>query len=111
MDLSTVKTTALLLDDPRVQNNAACISDIAARNGVRLRPHVKTHKCIEVGRLQTAGHDGAITVSTLAEAKAFAENGFSDITHAVPIEPGKFGECVEILRGGVKLNLLTDDAE
>jgi len=111
MDLSTVKTPALLLDATRVRNNAARIGDIATRNGVRLRPHIKTHKCIEVARLQTAGHDGAITVSTLAEAKAFAENGFSDITYAVPIEFGKFDECAEILRGGVKLNLLTDDAE
>jgi len=111
MKFQTVKTPSLLLDIDRVRKNAARISDIAKRNGVRLRPHIKTHKCIEVGRLQTAGHDGAITVSTLAEAKAFAENGFSDITYAVPIEPGKFAEATEILRSGVKLNLLTDNAD
>lgn len=71
---------------------------------------MKTHKCIEVARIQTAGHDGAVTVSTLAEARAFAERGFADITYAVPIERGKFDAAIEILRSGVKLNLLTDDA-
>src|SRR5258708_27928832 len=109
--METLKTPCLLLDVGRVKNNTERISAIAKRNGVRLRPHIKTHKCIEVARTQTAGHDGAITVSTLAEARAFAENGFSDITYAVPIERGKFDACVDILRGGVKLNLLTDDAE
>jgi D-serine deaminase-like pyridoxal phosphate-dependent protein len=60
--------------------------------------------------VQTAGHDRAITVSTLAEARAFAKHGFSDITYAVPIERGKFAEAIELLQSGVKLNLLTDDA-
>lgn len=111
MDLSTIKTPSLVLDAHRVRQNAARISDIARRNNVRLRPHIKTHKCIEVARIQTDGFDGAITVSTLAEARDFSANGFSDITYAVPIEPGKFAEAIEILQRGVKLSLLTDNAE
>ncbi|HVF46244.1 MAG TPA: alanine racemase, partial [Pyrinomonadaceae bacterium] len=51
----------------------------------------------------------AVTVSTLAEARAFATAGFADITYAVPVEPGKFDECVEIVRNGTRLNVLTDD--
>lgn len=105
------RTPGLILDLDRVRNNAAQISEIAKRNNVRLRPHIKTHKCIEVARIQTAGHDGAITVSTLAEAAAFAKHGFTDITYAVPIEHGKFADAIEIFQSGVKLNLLTDDAE
>lgn len=111
MDLLSVKTPAVILDLERVRQNAERISEVAKRNDVRLRPHIKTHKCIEVARIQTAGHDGAITVSTLAEARAFAKHGFTDITYAVPIERGKFDDAIEILRGGVRLNLLTDDAE
>lgn len=111
MNIETLKTPALLLDAGRVRKNAARISGVAERNGVRLRPHIKTHKCIEVARIQAAGHDGAITVSTLAEARVFSANGFSDITYAVPIEPGKFSDAIDILRSGVKLNLLTDSTE
>ena len=111
MDIHSLKTPSLLLDIDRVRKNAGRISDVATRNGSRLRPHIKTHKCIEVARLQTAEHNRAITVSTLAEARAFGANGFDDITYAVPIEPGKFADAIEILRSGVELNLLTDDAE
>ncbi|HTH37507.1 MAG TPA: alanine racemase [Pyrinomonadaceae bacterium] len=106
-----LRTPSLLLDVERVRKNAARISETALKNNVLLRPHIKTHKCVEVARIQTAGHDGVITVSTLAEAKAFAKHGFNDITYAVPIERGKFAEAIEILNSGVRLNLLTDDAE
>lgn len=108
--MDTVKTPGLIVDLSRVRKNAKRISQIAALNSVRLRPHVKTHKCIEVARIQTEGSGGAITVSTLAEARAFATCGFTDITYAVPIESGKFAAAIDILRSGVKLNLLTDDA-
>src|SRR5215211_7825892 len=111
MELNLIRTPGLLLDIDRVRRNAGRVSEKAKVNNVRLRPHIKTHKCIEVTRIQTAGHDGAITVSTLAEARAFAKHGFDDITYAVPIERGKFGEAVEILNSGIKLNLLTDDTE
>jgi D-serine deaminase-like pyridoxal phosphate-dependent protein len=43
--------------------------------------------------------------------RAFAGHGFTDFTYAVPIEPGKFAEVIDIIRGGVKLNVLTDDIE
>ncbi len=111
MPIHRLMTPSLLLDIERVRRNAARISDVATRNGARLRPHIKTHKCIEVARIQTAGHNGAITVSTLAEALAFGADGFNDITYAVPIELGKFADAIEMLRSGVKLNLLTDDSE
>jgi D-serine deaminase-like pyridoxal phosphate-dependent protein len=109
--MNELKTPCLLLDIDRVRRNAARMSEIARQNNVRLRPHIKTHKCIEVAKIQTDGHDGAITVSTLAEARAFAKHGFTDITYAVPIEQGKFADAIEILKGGVKLNLLTDDED
>ena len=111
MNANSIKTPGLLLDIARIRKNADRISDIAKRNNVRLRPHIKTHKCIEVARIQTDGHNGAITVSTLAEARAFAKHGFTDITYAVPVERGKFSDVIEILQNGVKLNLLTDDAD
>lgn len=108
--LESLPTPALLLDVARARTNAARIGDRVRALGARLRPHVKTHKCIEVARLQVAGHSGAITVSTLAEARAFAAHGFPDITYAVPIEPGKFAAVNAIIAGGTRLGVLTDDA-
>jgi D-serine deaminase-like pyridoxal phosphate-dependent protein len=61
----------------------------ALASGVFFRPHVKTHKSVEIGRIQHDGAAGPITVSTLAEAEAFAADGFRDITYAVPLAPSR----------------------
>ena len=111
MDLETIATPALLLDVERVRRNADRIGKRVRDLGARLRPHVKTHKSIEVARIQTEGHSGAITVSTLAEASAFVAHGFQDITYAVPIEPGKFKAALALARSCQRLNLITDDPE
>ena len=108
-ELSALPTPSLLLDRSRAERNAARVGARITELGARLRPHVKTHKCIEVARLQTAGHSGGITVSTLAEARTFAQHGFNDITYAVPIEPGKFAAAVALAKSGVQIGLLTDD--
>ncbi len=108
MKLETLKTPSLVLDVAKVKRNAERMSHRVKQFGADLRPHIKTHKCIEVARIQTAGHSGAVTVSTLAEARAFAANGFSKITYAVPIEPGKFDEAIAISRD-CELSLITDD--
>lgn len=108
-DLHGLPTPALLLDAARLRRNAARVGDRVRALGARLRPHVKTHKCVEVARIQLEGHPRAITVSTLAEARAFAAHGFTDITYAVPVEPGKFAAVVALLRDGVRLGVITDD--
>jgi D-serine deaminase-like pyridoxal phosphate-dependent protein len=110
MDLETIPTPALILDVERVRRNADRIGKRVRDLGARLRPHVKTHKSIEVARIQTDGHSGALTVSTLAEGRAFAAHGFQDITYAVPIEPGKFKAALELAKS-CRLSLITDDLE
>lgn len=109
MDLLSIKTPSLLLDIERVKRNAARMSARIAGFGASLRPHVKTHKCVEVARIQTEGHAGGITVSTLAEARDFNARGFKDVTYAVPIEPGKFAEAIELSKRCERLSLITDD--
>ncbi|HYP54155.1 MAG TPA: alanine racemase [Pyrinomonadaceae bacterium] len=109
MNLQDIKTPSLLLDAARVRRNAARMSERVRGFGADLRPHVKTHKCAEVARIQTEGHRGGITVSTLAEARAFAGRGFRDITYAVPVEPGKFDEAIGLARECERFALITDD--
>ncbi len=111
MDLETITTPALLLDVERLRRNAERIGNRVRDLGARLRPHVNTHKSIEVARIQTEGHSGAITVSTLAEGSAFAAREFQDITYAVPIEPGKFPTALALAKSCQRLSLITDDPE
>jgi len=78
---------------------------------VRLRPHVKTHKCVEAARIQVHEHFGGITVSTLAEARGFAAAGFIDITYAVPVAPQRLSEVVELNSRIDRLAVLVDHME
>jgi D-serine deaminase-like pyridoxal phosphate-dependent protein len=62
-----------------------------------------------VARLQSTGNFGGIAVSTLAEANLFAANGFTDILYAVPIEPGKFPEVIDLSKRCERFSVTTDD--
>jgi D-serine deaminase-like pyridoxal phosphate-dependent protein len=108
MTLESLPTPCALVDLDRLEGNAAAMSQQATRLGVRLRPHVKTHKCVEAARLQTTGEHGGITVSTLAEARAFAEAGLRDITLAVPVALDRLDECAELVRRTDRFRLLVD---
>lgn len=75
--------------------------------GVKLRPHIKTHKCVEIGLGQRELGARGITVSTLEEARIFAAHGFDDITWAFPLVPDRLPE-VERLAGDVRLGVVID---
>ncbi|MEO6588866.1 MAG: alanine racemase [Pyrinomonadaceae bacterium] len=111
MQLEIIKTPSLVVDFERMKRNAERITNRAKELNVNLRPHVKTHRCLEIAKVQTEKTNGAIMVSTLSEAKFFSANGFSDITYGVPVEHGKFDEAIEISRNTEKLSLITDDLE
>ena len=55
------------------------------------------------------GHDGRITVSTLAEARYFAKGGFTDILYGVGVVPSKLAAVTELRRQGVNLRVVTDN--
>lgn len=111
MKLDDVPTPALLLDLDVLESNLAGMARRARELGVRLRPHVKTHKCLEVGRRQLEAGARGITVATLEEARAFAAAGFDDLTWAFPVVPGRLEEAREVeTEHGARLRLLVDDA-
>lgn len=80
----------------------------ALASGVAFRPHVKTHKTVEIGRMQHGGATGPITVSTIAEGEMFADAGFADITYGVPIAPEKLPRAAALARRIERFNILID---
>jgi D-serine deaminase-like pyridoxal phosphate-dependent protein len=97
------------VDRKIVERNTARMSERMTRLGVRLRPHVKTHKCLEAARLQVRGHFGGITVSTLAEAEWFAGGGFRDITYAFPLPLDSLPRIAALSRIVDRLSLVIDN--
>lgn len=87
------------------------MAEAAKRNGVTLRPHLKTAKSIDVARLVLEGQKGGIAVSTLKEAGYFAENGIRDIQYAVGIVPDKLERVAAIQSTGARITLITDSVE
>lgn len=66
-------TPALLVDGDVLDTNIAEMAAFAAASGAALRPHAKTHKCLEIARAQLAAGAVGLTVATVAEAEIFAE--------------------------------------
>jgi D-serine deaminase-like pyridoxal phosphate-dependent protein len=106
--LIDVATPALLLDLDVVERNLAHMAERARRLGASLRPHIKTHKCVELGRRQLAHGATGITVSTLFEAAAFARSGFTDLTWAFPLDPTHIPHARRIAESAT-LRVVVDD--
>ena len=108
MKFNDIETPAALIDETRMEGNIARLQEHMTALGVRLRPHVKTSKCIEVARRQQAAGARGITVSTLKEAEQFFAGGFTDILYAVCISPDKLDRALALCRRGCALTLLVD---
>jgi D-serine deaminase-like pyridoxal phosphate-dependent protein len=106
--MQNVTTPAFLVDRSILARNCSQMREKAHASGVAFRPHVKTHKSIPIGRIQHGGGTGPITVSTLAEAEAFAREGFRDITYAVPIAPQKLQRVADLAAQIERLSILID---
>lgn len=108
MTLMDIETPAALIDEARMAANIARLQKRMNDLGVRLRPHVKTSKCVEVARRQQEAGAAGITVSTLKEAEQFFAAGFTDILYAVCISPDKLDRALALCRRGCALTLLVD---
>lgn len=108
--LSELPTPALLLHRTALESNLRRMAERTESLGVALRPHVKTHKCIEIGEMQRAHGARGITVSTLFEARVFADRGFGDITWAFPLIPSRARQAAALARE-IRLGITLDSRE
>jgi D-serine deaminase-like pyridoxal phosphate-dependent protein len=80
-----LETPAPLVDLDVLERNVARMADEARRSAVRLRPHAKTHKVLELGRLQLRAGAAGLSLAKTGEAEVFAAAGFDDLFLAYPI--------------------------
>ena len=106
--LAPLETPALILDETQMRRNIERLANRMESLGVRLRPHLKTAKSVEIARLMLENGTGPATVSTLAEAEAFADAGVSDIIYAVGIAPQKLDRVAAIRSRGCDLAVILD---
>lgn len=85
MIYSELDTPSLLVDIDILKTNIKKMQDLVRGTGINLRPHTKTHKCPDIGKMQIEEGAQGITVAKLGEAEAMIESGITDIFIAYPI--------------------------
>ncbi|ONI91613.1 amino-acid racemase [Saccharothrix sp. ALI-22-I] len=93
-----------------MQGNIDRMQSFADQRGLDVRPHVKTHKCVEIGRRQLKAGAVGITAGNVGEAEVFAAAGFDDIFLAYPIWPaGTKGTRIRRLAESIRLRVGVDN--
>lgn len=77
---------------------------------VRLRPHAKTHKAVEVARMQIDRGACGICCAKLGEAEIFARAGFEDIRVPYPLHPSNADRVLALL-DSTRLSFIVDDLD
>ena len=105
-----VPTPAFVIEEARLEKNLRRALDKARALGVRLRPHLKTHKSIGIALRQMETPRGPACVSTLLEAEYFFSHGVTDLLYAVGIAPQKLPKVAELRKRGCDLKIILDNA-
>lgn len=106
--LEDLDTPVVVVDLDVVEKNVQRMADHARRSSVRLRPHCKTHKVPEIGRLQIAAGAVGISLAKTSEAEVFAGAGFDDIFLAYPIVGAEKGRRLLALSDRIRLAIGAD---
>lgn len=80
-----LNTPVLVIDRDALQRNIAAMAAFARQHGRALRPHAKTHKCVEIARLQLEAGAVGVCCAKLGEAEALADGGIGDILITSPV--------------------------
>ena len=80
-----LQTPALIVDLDALEKNIAAMAAHAKARGIALRPHAKTHKCVEIARRQIAAGALGICAAKLGEAEAMADAGIDSILITSPV--------------------------
>jgi D-serine deaminase-like pyridoxal phosphate-dependent protein len=108
--LDQITTPTLVLDKNRAQANLRRMAAKAAAQGIRFRPHFKTHLSAEIGEWFRAEGVTAITVSSIRMAAYFAAHGWNDILVAFPVNLREM-DAIRALAEKVRLGLLVESVE
>lgn len=82
---NALNTPVLVLDRDGLDRNIAAMAAFARAHGLALRPHAKTHKSVEIARLQIDAGAVGVCCAKLGEAEALAGGGIESILITSPV--------------------------
>ncbi|MGE0596677.1 MAG: DSD1 family PLP-dependent enzyme [Hyphomonadaceae bacterium] len=80
-----LNTPVLVLDRDALARNIAAMAAFANARGMALRPHAKTHKSVDIARLQLAAGATGVCCAKLGEAEALGDGGIDAILITSPV--------------------------
>lgn len=112
MLIDDLSTPSLLIERHRLERNLRRMQELADAQDVDLRPHTKTHKSIDLARMQIDLGATGITVAKVGEAEIYAASGFSDIRIAyVVVGREKLARIAGLQDSGTRISFCVDTIE
>jgi D-serine deaminase-like pyridoxal phosphate-dependent protein len=109
-DTSAIFSPGLVFFKDHIQANLARMIELAGSPD-RLRPHVKTHKCPDIVRLELEAGIRKHKCATLAEADMLASAGAPDVLLAYPVVGPNVHRVANLITTypGTRFSVLADD--
>ena len=105
------QTPALLLDLDAFQRNVGRMADKVRVAGRTLRPHVKSHKCVEIARRQIEVGAIGLCCASIHEVEVMAEADFDGILLTAPVVTKASAARVVAARENVPSLMVVVDSE
>lgn len=109
--LEEIDTPALVIEMEAFERNLAAMARFCQGASVRLRPHAKTHKCVEVAKRQMALGAVGQCVQKVGEAEVLVEGGIGEVLVSNQVVGAQKLDRLMALATRAKISLCFDDAQ
>jgi D-serine deaminase-like pyridoxal phosphate-dependent protein len=103
-----IDTPALIIEHSKLDKNIRAMQELSASAGVRLRPHLKTHKSVWITHKQLKAGASGVTVAKLSEAEVMVQAGIKDILIANQITQSRKLHRLKQIHRQIRLLLAID---
>ena len=111
LNAQDISTPAVIIDKDIAHRNILRFQAYCLKHGLSLRPHIKTHKLVELARLQVSAGAVGINCQKLAEAEVMAAHGLDNILITYNIIGDDKLSRLAKLAGKVRKLAVTADSE
>lgn len=110
--LRDLNTPVLVVELAALEANIATMAALVKLHGVALRPHAKTHKSVDIARLQIAAGAVGLCCAKLGEAEALAAGGIPGLHVTSPVvTPQAIARLAALHAGHPDLSVVVDNLQ
>ena len=111
MNINELQTPAIVLDLDRMERNIRRYHQAAHAHGKEVWPMLKTHKSLEIARMQADCGCTGFLCGTLDEAEALCDAGFDNLMYAYPVSTAVNARRVAALAKKCRFFVRLDDPD